>query len=37
MTFGRYITHAAFITLISRYIHTELSPRVPGGLRWEEW
>jgi hypothetical protein len=37
MTFGRYITHAVFVTLISRYIHIELSPRVPGGLRWEEW
>jgi hypothetical protein len=37
MTFGRYITHAVFITMISRYINTELSPRVPGGLRWEEW
>ncbi len=37
MTFGRYITHAVFITLIGKYIHTELSPRVPGGLRWERW
>jgi hypothetical protein len=37
MTFGRYITHAVFNTLIGKYIHTELSPRVPGGLRWEEW
>lgn len=37
MTFGRYITHAVFITLISRYINTELSSRVPGGLRREEW
>lgn len=37
MTFGRYITHTVFITLIGRYIHAELSPRVPGGLRWEEW
>ena len=37
MTFGRYVTSAAFINLIGQYIRTELSHRVPGGLRWEEW
>lgn len=37
MTFGRYITQVAFIHLIGQYIRTDLSHRVPGGLRWEEW
>jgi hypothetical protein len=37
MTFGRYVTQAASTHLIGRYIRTELTSRVPGGLRWEEW
>jgi hypothetical protein len=37
MTFGHYIAQIRIIDLISRYIQTDLSPRVPGGLRWESW
>jgi len=37
MTFGRYIIHAVSISRIGRYIRTDLSLRVPGGLHWEEW
>jgi len=36
-TLARYSSQMVFLKLIGRYIRTELSPRVPGGLGWEEW
>jgi hypothetical protein len=37
MTLARYVSQMVHLKLIGRYIRTELSPRVPGGLGWEEW
>jgi hypothetical protein len=34
---GRYIGQRTAIRWVARYITTELSPRVPGGLGWVEW
>lgn len=36
-TCGRYVIHARGLRLISSYFQEELSQRIPGGLRWEEW
>jgi len=33
----QYQSNTAGIQRIAKYIMEELSPRVPGGLRWEEW
>jgi len=34
---GRYLRGERLILLASRYIMTEISPRVHGGLNWENW
>lgn len=34
---GRYLRSERVVVLIATYIMTELSPRVPGGLKWESW
>src|ERR1700728_3050512 len=34
---GRYLRSERLILTAATYIMTELSPRVPGGLNWEEW
>lgn len=34
---SRYFYHYHSIRAVARYIHEELSPRIPGGLGWEEW
>jgi hypothetical protein len=35
--FGQYMGNLRVIISIGTYIRKELSPRVPGGLGWEEW
>lgn len=37
MTFGRYVSEVVYINQLGRYIRTDLTARVPGGLHWEEW
>jgi hypothetical protein len=34
---GRYLRSERLVVLIATYIMSDLSPRVPGGLKWEEW
>lgn len=34
---SRYFLHHDAIDKMSKYICTELSPKVPGGLGWEKW
>jgi hypothetical protein len=34
---GRYLRSERLVLTAATYIMSELSPRVPGGLRWEEW
>lgn len=34
---GRYVSEHFGTLLAAHYIRAELSPRVPGGLRWEAW
>jgi hypothetical protein len=34
---GRCLRSERLILTVAVYIMNELSPRVPGGLRWEEW
>lgn len=34
---GRYLRSERLILTAATYITNELSPRVPGGLKWEEW
>ena len=34
---GRYLRSERLILTAATYIMSELSPRVPGGLKWEEW
>jgi hypothetical protein len=33
----RYLTRSRLIHEMARYIQEDLSARVPGGLRWEDW
>ncbi|GIF74020.1 hypothetical protein Asi02nite_35380 [Asanoa siamensis] len=37
MLAGRHVAHSYACLSIATYIRTELSPRVAGGLGWEEW
>lgn len=34
---GRWVAQHFGVVQVARYIREELSGRVPGGLRWEEW
>ena len=34
---GRYLRSERLVVLIATYIMSDLSPRVPGGLKWEAW
>lgn len=37
MLCGRYARHNQFIANIGSFIREDLAPRIPGGLRWENW
>lgn len=37
MVTGRYVAHSFANRSIGRYIRTQLSVKLPGGLGWEEW